>query len=145
MKTIASRETAFTALFTWLQTNTGSNFKTFTRRLKHWNDCSEQDCPAMYMTHTGETTQPLHGQPPRIVLELELWFYVKTYEKEVGPIVNPLIDVIGTALEPNNNGENTQTLGGIVHHCWIEGQTVIYEGNLGDEAVVTIPVKILVT
>lgn len=143
MITIANREVAYIALFNLLQNI--SIFKTCTRRLKHWQDTSSEEQPALYMEHTGESTAPVRGLPNRIILEVNLWVYVKSEGAEVGPIMNPILDQIEKSLQPINDGDHTMTLGGLVHHCWIEGQTQIFEGDLGDEAVVIIPVKILVT
>jgi len=146
MMTIPDRETAYLALFNWLQVSQyTSGIKTFTRKLKHWNDVANEDQPALYMSQTGEMAKPILGLPPAIVLECDLYLYVQTNGEEVGPIINPILDAIGNALTPPQGADNKQTLGGLVHHCWIEGQTQIFEGNLGDEAVATIPVKMLVT
>lgn len=150
MNLITSREQAYQALFNYLQTL--PNFKSFTRKLKHWQTVSAEDQPALYLKHSGEVTTPVRGQPARIVLEVELWIYVNTEVQDltgatsgVGPLLNPLLDAIEKALTPKNEGDHTLTLGGLVHHCWIEGQTQIFEGDLGEEAVAIIPVKLLVT
>ena len=143
MNLISTRETAFVALFNLLQSIPG--IKTCTRRLKHWQDVPGEDQPALYMEHTGEVAQPTRGQPTKIVLELNLWLYVKSEGAEVGPVLNPMLDAIEKALQPKNDGDHTLTLGGTVHHCWIEGQTQIFEGDLGEEAVAIVPVKLLVT
>lgn len=143
MISIASREIAFTALFIRLQSI--GTFKTCTRRLKHWQDVAPEDQPAVYMEHSGEVRQPVRGLPDRIVLEVNLWIYLNTNAEPVGPQLNPLLDALDAALAPANDGDRTQTLGGLVHHVWIEGQTQIYEGDLGNEAVAIVPVKLLVT
>ena len=143
MITITSRETAYTALFALLQGL--APFKTTTRRLKHWQDVAPEDQPALYMEHAGEVAQVVRGQPTRIVLEVNIWVYVLSGGDPVGPILNPLLDAIEMALAPSENGDRVLTLHGVVHHAWIEGQTQIFEGNLGDEAVAIVPVKMLVT
>lgn len=147
MITVSSREQVFAALFSHMQANTSLSalVKTFTRRLKHWADVPTEDQPALYMEHTGESASVTRGLPTAIVLEVNFWLYVKTSGDPTGPILNPLLDAVESALAPANNGEHVQTLNGLVHHCWIEGQTQIFEGDLGDEAVAIIPVKILVT
>lgn len=143
MNTIQGREVAYTALFNKLKTIPG--ITTCTRKLKHWQDVPPEEQPALYMAHDGEVRSPVRGLPDRIVLEGFLYLYVNSQGEEVGPIINPLLDAIDGAFAPANDGDHAQTLGGIVHHCWIEGQTQIFEGNLGTEAVAVIPFKILVT
>jgi len=147
MLTISSREQVFTALFSHLQANAAlaAGFKTFSRKLTHMSKVTAEDCPALFMEHSGEMTAVVTRQPSKWVLELNLWIYTKTENQAVGPILNPLLDVVEKAVAPSANGEYVQTLGGLVAHCWIEGQTQIFEGNLGDEAIAIIPVKILVT
>jgi hypothetical protein len=147
MITITSREQAYLALFNHIQQAPSMSglVKTFTRRLKHWADVGPEDQPALYMEQTGEQAVPASRQPTKNVLEINLWLYLQTNEGEVGPIINPLLDGIEKSLTPSNDGNYTQTLGGLVHHCWIEGQTQIFEGDLGAEAVAIVPVKILVT
>lgn len=147
MITVSSREQVYTAFFSHMQANTNlaALVKTFTRRLKHWSDVPYEDQPALYMEHSGEAAQVVRGQPTRIVLEINLWIYVNTQGNPTGPVLNPILDAVEKSLAPINDGDHTQTLNGFVHHCWIEGQTQIFEGDLGDEAVAIVPVKILVT
>ena len=143
MNIITSREQAYTALFTRLQAM--GVFKTLTRRLRHWQDVPMEDQPALYMEHSGEVYSPVRGQPTRIVLEVNLWIYVRTEGDPSGPVLNPLLDALDANLQPQNDGDHVLTLGGVVHHVWIEGQTQIFEGDLGNEAVAIVPVKMLVT
>ena len=143
MNLIPNRETAYAAFFA--RVSGIVLLKTCTRRLKHWQDVAAEDQPALYMEHTGETASIVRGQPARIVLEVNLWIYARTEGNPVGPVINPLLDAIEAVLLPTNEGDHTLTLGGLVHHCWIEGSTQIFEGDLGDEAVAIIPVKLLVT
>lgn len=143
MNLIVNREQAFVALFEKLKTI--PTLKLCTRRLKHWQDVPKEDQPALFMQVADEEKRIVDGKPARYVLGANLWVYVNTDGDEVGPLLNPVLDVIERALEPLDGADRRQTLGGIVHHCWIEGTTQIFEGDLGDEAVAIIPVKILVT
>lgn len=147
MINVDSREEVYTAFFSHMQadTNLAALVKTFTRRLKHWSDVAVEDQPALYLVHSGESRQVVRGMPPALVLEMNLWIYVNTQGEPSGPVLNPILDAVDKSLEPVTTGDNTQTLNGLVHHCWIEGQTQIFEGDLGDEAVAIVPVKILVT
>jgi hypothetical protein len=143
MNTIPNRETAYVALFSLFQ-GLGV-FKSCTRRLKHWQDVPAEDQPALFMEHAGEVASIVRGQPTRIVLEVNIWIYVRSDSQPVGTVLNPLLDAVEKALQPQNDGDHVLTLGGVVHHVWIEGQTQIFEGNLGEEAVAIVPIKMLVT
>jgi hypothetical protein len=150
MQTVSSRELVYTALFSLLsniQIGGGAAFKTATRRLQHFADIPPESRPAIYMQHTGETTNPSpRGFPPKITLEVNVWIYVSTDQQPSGPVINPLLDAVELALAPNSAaGGNVQTLGGLVAHAWIEGATQIFEGDLGDDSVAIIPVRVLVS
>ena len=143
MNLITSRETVYVALLALLASL--PQLKVCTRRLKHWQDVPAEDQPALYMEHSGEIAVPVKGLPTKIVLELNLWIYVRNAGDAAGLVLNPVLDAIEKALQPINEGDHALTLGGLVHHCWIEGQTQIFEGDLGEEAVAIVPVKLLVT
>lgn len=143
MNLTISRETAYTALLTRMQTI--ASLKTCTRKLTHWNDVPAEDQPALYIAIGSESRQVRRGLPPLITLEVQLWVYVSTNGEEVGPLLNPVLDAIDLSLQPKQTADNVQTLDGVVHHCWIEGVTQIFEGNLGTEAVAIIPVRILIS
>ena len=147
MNIVSSREQVYTALLAFLEADASLStlLKTFTRRLKHWADVPPESQPALYMQHSGEIAQIVRGQPTRIVLELNMWIYVFTDGDPTGPIINPILDALGNSLEPKNDGDHTQTLNGLVHHCWIEGATQIFEGDLDTEAVAIVPIKILIS
>ncbi len=140
-----SRETIYNALFDYLKSNDAlmSQVKTFTRKLTIFTDIAAEDQPAIYLEMTGESRSIVRGQPPRITLESNLWVNVVKDGEVAAQILNPILDAIETALLPTT--DDTQTLSNKVHHCWIEGTTQIFEGNLGDEALAIIPIRILVT
>lgn len=60
-------------------------------------------------------------------------------------IINPILDAIEAALAPNVV-TNTQTLGGLVSHAWIEGPTTVALGDVDTQGFggAVIPVRMLV-
>lgn len=140
--TATSRETAYGALFTLASNIQG--VVTSTRRLKHWEDVPSEDCPAVFLEVGNESRTQQRGLDAKVVLNAHLWFYVKTDGSPAGPLVNGLLDALDAALAPNQI-TNVQTLGDKVHHCWIEGETQVFEGNLDDEAVAIVPILMLLT
>ena len=142
MKTVNSREIVWGALFDALRAIPCINL--CTRKLKAWQECPKEDQPAIYLTQTGEDRVQKPGIPAKYLLEGNIYIYVSVETGEAGYVLNPVLDAIDLALEPDETS-GVQTLGGIVHHCWVEGQTQIFEGSLGDEAVAVVPIKILVT
>ena len=57
--------------------------------------------------------------------------------------MNNLIDAVEDALDPAPLYQN-QTLGGIVSHCWFEGDVMKEPGDLDGDGIAIIPIKILV-
>ena len=47
---------------------------------------------------------------------------------------------------PSDPGFNDQrlTLGGLVHHCWISGKVFKEQGDLDGQALLVVPIAILV-
>jgi hypothetical protein len=138
-----TREAAYLALFAKVQTVPG--LKTCTRDLQHWSDCPSESQPALYLQVAGESRSNAGRYlPPRIELQAKLWVYVDTGEGAAGPVINPILDAIDAAIT-TPLGCDTQTLGDVVQHCWIDGQTEIFEGGLGSQAVAIVPVNLLIT
>lgn len=139
-----SREPILAALFAKLQAV--STFAIASRRLQAWADVSPADQPALFLILRKEmvTTQP-PGTDPVSLLYCDVYLYANTGgDKTIAPstILNPLVDAIAAALVPDNVMTNKQTLGGLVQHCWIEGEIATDEGVLGDQGVVIIPIVI---
>lgn len=61
-------------------------------------------------------------------------------------ILNPLFSVVESAFAPDKPSFNRLTLGGLVSHCWIEGDVYTIPGDIDPSglAMQTVPVKILV-
>lgn len=137
------REPIYAALFARLAN--AAPFATKSRRLRHWNDVSKDQQPAMFMAQRNELAQTQRGLDTEWLLNIDVYVYARTDGKlDPGPIINPLIDAIESALAPNQ-AENAQTLGGLVHWCRIEGAIETDEGTLGDQSVAIIPITIFVS
>jgi hypothetical protein len=139
---MTTREAIYQALFMRLQTISG--FQTTSRKLRHWEDVPQPNQPALFLVQKGETFTRVDGLPPKRVFIAELYLYARSQDPFTPPasILNPLLDAVETMLLPDASG--TQTLGGLVQHAWIEGRVETDEGVLGEQAVVILPVRILV-
>lgn len=120
------------------------------RRLRHWNDVKPVEQPYLCVAQGNQTTtqgNPVKGLHAKWLMEAEIYVYVQTTGKKIpGSVLNPIIDAIEQALAPSfPDIQLCQTLGGLVHHCWIEGTIETDEGTLGDQAVAIIPISILAT
>lgn len=141
---ILDRELIFSTF--WSRVSGIAEFVTKSRRLRHWDDTPNQ--PALFMVqHTQNPAQKL-GLPPIWTFNLLLFVYDNVGNDETaipGQRLNVLVDLIDRALAPTL-GQEAQTLGGLVNHCWISGPVETYEGYAAmlNQSVAVIPVQITV-
>lgn len=114
------------------------------RKVIHWNDCS--NFPALYMEQGPETvTKSGRGLPCTYTMSAEIYLYARNESNGTPAIqINALLDAVDAVFQPDPI-DGKQTLGGLVHDAWIEGQIMRDEGVLGDIGVAIVPIKILVT
>jgi hypothetical protein len=137
------RETIYAALFATLQAATDSGVVTASRKLRHWDDVSPAEMPAMFQAQVSEQAKPVTNLPTKWELLVWVWVYVRTEGAAApGPVLNPILDAITNTLAFSALGR--QTLGGLVEWARVEGTIETSEGNLGDVEVAKIPVKILI-
>lgn len=142
----ASREAIYAAAFALAQGV--ATFKVSSRRFRHWGTMAATDQPALFMTQGREVPQQSRGKPAVWTMHADLWVYANAGNDEsviVSSLLNPIIDAIEAAFVPASAGVsgNAQTLGGLVSHCWIDGEVEYFEGVLGDQAVVIVPIGAL--
>lgn len=139
-----TREPIYVALFAKL--DGCASFATTSRRLKHWDDVPATSQPALFQNQKRENVSGTPGLNQVKVFSVDIYLYANTRgDKSISPgeILNPLIDAVETAMEPDKIS-NKQTLGGLVQHAWIDGTIETDEGVLGDQAVAIIPITIKV-
>ena len=141
---IPSREAIISALFDLALT--AAPFNTSGRRLQLWSKVAS--FPALFVQSTGTHYPPrdVRGLPPKRTISAEIWVYTdvgKDPNANPEQALNDIVDAIEAALAPNVITD-VQTLGGLVSHCWIEGEIEQFPGVLDGIAKAIIPVKILV-
>ena len=135
-----NREPIYAALFAKFANIPG--VVTVGRKLRHWADVNPIEQPALFQAQKSETAIRSTGLNLKWQLELTLYLYVNT-SGDVSPTVtlNRIMDAVLAALQPLPG--LTQTLGGLVHDCRVEGRIETDEGVLADQAVALIPVSII--
>lgn len=139
-----TREPIFSALASKFSSLKPATFKTISRRLKHFNEVSPSEQPALFVTAGDQiATYSKHG-PPTWTLIVELYIYARhDGHLDPSPILNPLLDAVEGALAFDDVVNGKLTLGGLVETCRIEGQVQVHEGAVGDQSIMIIPVQIL--
>lgn len=142
-----SREQVAVALFNLLQNIKG--FQSWSRRPQVWSN--SVNMPALFMGNPQEEYIYRHGTalPAEVTLSFDIFVYINAGEDpNVTPDtqLNTLLDAIEAALAPRPSGapQATQTLGGIVNHCWIEGPIHRAPGYINGQGLALLTIQVLV-
>jgi hypothetical protein len=143
------REAIYTALLQRLAAQ--GQFQTLGRKPIPPSELTPEMQPALFLEEICETANPRpRGTPTKWTLQVDLgiYYYCESQpdgegQENVEPatILNQLLTVLEQALAPDANG--VQTLGGLVEHCWIEGEVVKSPAYLQAQGAAIVPVKIL--
>jgi hypothetical protein len=114
------------------------------RRVRLWADLP--DVPALCQAEHGEMFAQATRMPYKRVFSASWFFYHRVGKDSAAvPAItnNQILDAAQAILAPPP-GFETQTLGGLVHHCWIEGTILKDPGDLDGDALIIVPIHILV-
>lgn len=126
-------------------------FITASRRVRMFSDVPSTQQPACFQAEWGTTEGQVTGMPYKTILEASWIIFqaISQNEKAIGAIENNLI--IGgvrkvLAPQPSDPGflDKRNTLGGLVHHCFISGRIFKDPGDLDGQGMIVIPIKLLV-
>jgi hypothetical protein len=145
---MTAREDIFNALFalgsglTWGSPSTTLAYAA--RRVKLWDDLPAQ--PALCQAEQDEDIAEVTGLPSRTTLSASWLIY-----HNVGKVptatpaseTNQILDAV-QVLFPSGDPDQVQTLGGLVHHCFISGKVFKDSGDLDGQGLIIVPIKILI-
>lgn len=151
------REAIYSALFaltesiTWDLGSGPQTFKVRTRRLKLFSEVPMGEQPWLGQADHNEHQTQVTGMPYKHILEASWMVYHRDGEQpnSVPSILsNRIITACETALEPvvQDPGyfEDRNTLQGLVHHCFIDGTILKEPGDIDKQALIMVPIKILI-
>lgn len=150
-----NREPIFQALFaltnnlTW-GTPTPRTFVTRSRRVKLFSDVPTEQQPALYQAEHDEVTSQVSNMPYKWVLKAEWVIYQATgFDPNAVPAIenNLILDAIQAALAPaiaDPGYPKRNTLGGLVHHCYIDGSVFKDPGDIDNQGMMVVPILMLV-
>jgi len=149
------REAIWVALFALLQGSLGPLCQTMGRHHVQPPQLGAEQQPAAFLVQGQETRPPTpSGLPQKLILDGLIILYFQApmpLGEEVGvemvlgaTAVNALLKAIDTALMPDNWVTGKQTLGGLVTHCWLEGEVVMDTGVHSQQGAALLPIKMLV-
>lgn len=124
-----------------LKVRTGTLRRSIDQRL-----VTDNQQPALFQAQKNELAHRQQGLGTVWTLTVDVYIYTSsTGSAFPSTQLNNIADAIEAALQPDNPVRNTNTLGGLVQHCRIEGAIETDEGTLGDQAVAIIPIVITAT
>ena len=138
------RELYYAALFQRLQQMPSA--VQCARVLAHYEDVPANQQPAVFMTVTSQNAEQVTGLPTKYLLDAKVWIYAHRDTAGIVPsvAVNQILDELDEVLRPPVGPAFKQTLGGLVEHCWIEGEIHTDEGWLGLQSIAVVPLRMLV-
>ena len=131
------RETAMQALFSLLQG--AYPWKTSSRRLKLWDEVPLASRPALFLFE-GCPERYQWGASlalPIITVQADVVVYTDAKDQTIvgASQINDICDALDAALAPDPIYKR-QTLGGLVDHCRIDGETRKVPGDLDGDGMV---------
>jgi len=126
-------------------------FLTKSRRVRLFADVPSNQQPACFQAEWATDEQQVTNQPYKTTL-MANWVIFQCIGKDkkaIGAIENNLI--IGGCRKalaplPSDPGfpDRRNTLNGLVHHCFISGRIFKDPGDIDDQGMIVIPIKLLV-
>lgn len=140
------RETYYEALFTLISGLTLTPaLATTGRRVRLLQDMEDAELPALFMAVGDQPTERSFPDEPIHKLEAKVFLFCANPSEETSAdiFLNEMIDALEAAIEPPP-ALGPQTLGGLVHYCWITGRTEVFQAPNGTRAAAIVPVEMLV-
>jgi hypothetical protein len=139
--------------FSWQ--DTGPGFVSMGRKHTPPPELTIPDQPAFFQVAGKEIHIPQKppGMPSKLVLRgfLIVYCYNPSPSEDIGAeqllgetILNLLLAAIDGAMQPDDPNTGKFTIGGLVTHCWIEGDTDLDPGIFGDQCAAILPLNILI-
>lgn len=155
------RETIFNALFALTEKarwNIGTalapvyqSFATRTRRIALFSDVPDKQQPWLGQSEHSESINQVSRMPYKVTLQAQ-WVVYHVMGKQPGTVPttrnNQILDALQEAIAPAKTDpgylDQRNTLGGLVYHCYIDGDIFKDPGDIDNQAMLIVPIKLLV-
>lgn len=125
-----------------------ADFKTVSRRLKHWDDVSPADMPALFISDGDEDVSTIRGMPSVWTLTPDINIFVDCGNNQnITPysILNPILDKVCALFDDEKSLYGVQTLNGKCDSAKLNGKILKDGGLLDTKAVAVISIEIKAT
>ena len=117
------------------------------RRLKLWSDVPAAMRPACFLHEGGTETYADAASNPKRSLSLRLFVYADAHDPGTpgASALNAVMDALDAALAPAGADAvlGRSTLGGTAWRCGIEGKVLKDPGDLDGDALLVVPITIV--
>lgn len=118
------------------------------RRLKLWSDVPAMSRPACFIFEGGQETYSWSESAlPKRAIEVKVFIYLNAKDPTIvgAALLNTVMDALDEAFALSGADLSTgrNTLGGAVYHCRIDGKTLKDPGDLDGDALLIVPVKLI--
>lgn len=148
---LIDRELIWSTLYAVVKQALGSAVVTCGRRHIIPPALTPEQQPACFVLQGPEKTVP--KPQSKKTLQGFLVFYINNDQTDQAAgqetqlsatVLNSLLALIDSALQPDNVRTQFFTLGGLVQHCWIEGTTHVEVDLFGSQGYAAVPINMLV-
>jgi hypothetical protein len=132
---------ALTAGLSW----SGGALAFSSRRVKTFEDLPAQ--PALCQAETDETAAQITGRPAITTLSASWLIYHQAGKDDdavPAQTTNAILAAVRALFVDPTDPAGAQTLGGLVHKCWIEGRIQKFQGDLDGQTLIVVPIRLLV-
>lgn len=118
------------------------------RRLRLWGDVPAVSRPACFLFEgSPETYSWSETAVPKRTIEAKLFIYLNAKDPSTigASLVNAVLDALDAAfaLAGSDVVSGRHTLGGAVYNCHIEGKVLKDPGDLDGDALLIVPIKVV--
>jgi hypothetical protein len=118
------------------------------RRLKLWSDVPAASRPACFLFEGGQETYSWSETAlPKRTIEVKLFVYLNAKDPSIAgaALLNGVMDALDAAfaLSGGDRVLGRNTLNGTAYHCKIDGKALKDPGDLDGDALLIVPVKLI--
>jgi len=118
------------------------------RRLKLWSDVPMASRPACFLYEGGTETYSWEISPnTKRILDVKVFVYLNAKDpNSIGSsLINDVLDAVDAlfVLDGADLALGRQTLDGLVHNCRIDGKVLKDPGDIDGDALLVLPIKII--
>jgi hypothetical protein len=120
-----------------------TTWNTVSNRLRLWGEVAPDQQPAAFLVTHREMDEYRGLGLLRRRLELGIWCYTRSDNTPGGPQLDTLMEAFEAAFtKPDDFSTNSNTLGGLVYWCRIEGRVFKDPGDLDFQTLLIVPLVV---